>query len=287
VVPSDSTITRVRGFNQGRRLSDEKVEIWSRRPHDLVGQKVKKWGTNLVPLGAAPNSPKDVDSRLFRCEGTNIGRPTLVCNKSDIACKVGPQGDRVTGHSHLMAHTPTIAPNAQERICDVCLTAGIGIHDGTTHHLLTGCCIPSIKQAREQLDINITNTCNNLNAQWHRSNANVNNALLFANPIQLFQWTTFDTNPKQWLAAILLDEQALCFQTARQLSNNNKNYSETLWSPIIDEIAIFVTTTLRTHQHYHKYTRKLRINRETWQQSIKQQTQIHNYTTHTHTQLLL
>ena len=39
----------------------------------------------------------------------------------------------VTGHSHLMAHTPTIAPNAQERICDVCLTAGMGIHDGTTY----------------------------------------------------------------------------------------------------------------------------------------------------------
>jgi hypothetical protein len=190
-----------------------------------------------------------------------------------------------------MAHNPNIAPTDQSRVCDICLIAGHGVHDGTTHHLLTGCCIDSIHTKRQELDTTLHNICNHLSFEWQQAAciATTNNIqrqrILNTFP---FQWLPYNTNPQDWFNAILLDENALCFQHAREQTEQFQTpVLDSQWSLAVAQIAHFVSTTIQTHYHQHKLTRKLRTTTDKWNETIQFQIQKHNYTARYRTQFLV
>jgi hypothetical protein len=272
--------------NRSRLTSQEKLD-WRIRQHLFIARLDLDllYPTPLLPLtdGNDPVSAREIYQRQFQPLVALHTTPWMKVIQPHWSIRTFPNVDirniicLFTGHTHLMAHNPNIAPDAADRVCDICMVAGHGLHDGTAHHLLNGCCIPALTRLREHLDQTATQLCHQLNVYWQQA---TNNHLTTP-----FHWTPFATNRRHWTAAIALSEDAPCFTTARNQTNSS-NYSDRLWSPIIKHIAAYVTKAIHIHRQHHQLTRKIRTNTLTWKQSIETQTHTHGYTTRHHTTFL-
>jgi hypothetical protein len=266
------------------RLTSQEIQQWRIKQHLFIDQLDLDllFPTPLLPLvnGKDPVSSCETYRRTFQPKVTLQTTPWQKVIQPHWSIRTFSHIDirdiicLFTGHTHMMAHNPIIAKESTNRVCDICMVTGQGLHYGTAHHLLNGCSIPELTQLRQQLDHAVTVLCHKINKKWQKSTHNPNT--------KPFHWTTFNSNKQHWAAAIALSENAPCFQTARKHTTSS-NYSDKLWSPIVAEIATFVTEALRIHRQYHNITHALRTNATTWTRSIDIQTNKYNYTTTHHT----